>query len=81
MLYELINVIHSGFLNGRFIEENVKMIYNTFTMQHTEQNQIPALLMLIDFENVFDTISWKFIEETLNVFWDFDQKLVPNFLQ
>lgn len=81
MLYELINVVHSGFLNGRFIEENVKMIYNTFTMQHTEQNQIPALLMLIDFENVFDTISWKFIEETLNVFWDFDQKLVPNFLQ
>lgn len=53
MLYELINVVHSGFLNGRFIEENVKMIYNTFTMQHTEQNQIPALLMLIDFENVF----------------------------
>lgn len=81
MLYELINVVHSGFLNGRFIEENVKMIYNTFTMQHTEQNQIPALLMLIDFENVFDTISWKFIEETLNVFWDFDQKVVPNFLQ
>lgn len=37
------------------------MIYNTFTMQHTEQNQIPALLMLIDFENVFDTISWKSI--------------------
>lgn len=57
MLYELINVVQSGFLNGRFIEENVKMIYNTFTMQHTEQNQIPALLMLID----FDTISWKFI--------------------
>lgn len=56
MLYELINVVHSGFLNGRFIEDNVKMIYNTFTMQHTEQNQIPALLMLIDFENVFETI-------------------------
>lgn len=50
MFYELTNVDHSGFLNGRFIEENVKMIYNTFTMQHTEQNQIPALLMLIDFE-------------------------------
>lgn len=52
MLYELINVDHSGFLNGRFIDENVKMIYNTCIMQHTEQNQIPALLMLIDFLNV-----------------------------
>lgn len=61
MLYELINVVQSGFLSGRFIEKNVKMIYNTFTMQHTEQNQISALLMLIDFENVFDTISWKSI--------------------
>lgn len=49
MLYELINVDHSGFLNGRFIDENVKKIYNTCIMQHTEQNQIPVLLMLIDF--------------------------------
>lgn len=37
-------------------------------MQYTEQNQIPGLLMLIDFEKAFDTISWKFIYQTLDFF-------------
>lgn len=66
MLYKLINEDQTGFLKGRFIGENVRMIYDI--MQYTEQNQIPNLLMLIDFEKAFDTISWKFIYQTLDFF-------------
>lgn len=55
VLYKLINEDQTGFLKGRFIGENVRMIYDI--MQYTEQNQIPGLLMLIDFEKAFDTIS------------------------
>lgn len=66
MLYKLINEDQTGFLKGRFIGENVRMIYDI--MQYTEQNQIPGLLMLIDFEKAFDTISWKFIYQTLDFF-------------
>lgn len=37
-------------------------------MNYTEVHRIPGLLMLIDFEKAFYTISWKFIFETLDFF-------------
>ena len=37
-------------------------------MQYTEKQKIPGLLMLIDFEKAFDTISWNFIHSPLDFF-------------
>ena len=37
-------------------------------MQYTEVNKIPGLLMLIDFEKAFDSISWSFIYKVLKFF-------------
>ena len=37
-------------------------------MHYTEENNIPGLLLLIDFEKAFDSISWKFINKTLKFF-------------
>lgn len=37
-------------------------------MNYTQQNQIPGLLMLIDFEKAFDSISLNFIYQTLDLF-------------
>ena len=37
-------------------------------MQYTETNDIPGLLLMIDFEKAFDTVSWKFIDKTLAFF-------------
>jgi hypothetical protein len=37
-------------------------------MHYTEYNQIPGLLMLIDFEKAFDSIARKFIYQTLDFF-------------
>ena len=37
-------------------------------MNYTERKQIPGLIMLIDFEKAFDSVSWKFIFETLEYF-------------
>lgn len=37
-------------------------------MSYTEFNDIPGLLMLIDFEKAFDTVSWDFIFQTLTFF-------------
>ena len=34
-------------------------------MQYCEERNIPGLLMLIDFEKAFDSISFRFIEKTL----------------
>ena len=45
-------------------------------MQYTENNNIPGLLLMIDFEKAFDTVSWKFINKTLNFF-----NFGPSFIQ
>ena len=62
-LGKLINRGQTGFIKGRFIGENIRLIYDI--MHYTEYNQIPDLLMLIDFEKAFDTISLNFIYQTL----------------
>lgn len=56
----------TGFIPGRFIGENTRLIYDL--MHYTETNDIPGILLLIDFEKAFDSISWSFIEQVLDFF-------------
>jgi len=37
-------------------------------MQYTEQNNIPGMLFLIDFEKAIDSISWKFTKIVMHFF-------------
>ena len=37
-------------------------------MQYTEENNIPGILLVIDFEKAFDSVSWNFIDKTLDLF-------------
>lgn len=63
------NVIHQdqkGFISGRFIGENVRLIYDI--LFETKQENIPGLLLSIDFQQAFDSISWKFIKKTLDYY-------------
>ena len=48
------------------ISENTRLVYDI--MHITESNNLTGLLMLIDFEKAFDSISWKFIYKTLQFF-------------
>ena len=59
VLPKLISTTQTGFLDGRFIGESTRLIYDL--MNYTEDNKIDGLLMLIDFEKAFDSISWKFM--------------------
>ena len=36
-------------------------------MNYTEQNNIPGLLLLTDFEKTFDSLSWSFVQKALNI--------------
>jgi hypothetical protein len=65
-LDKLINTDQTGFIKGRFIGENVRLIYDI--MQYTEENNISGLLLLIDFEKAFDSLSWVFVDKTLSLF-------------
>jgi hypothetical protein len=53
----------TGFIPGRYIGENCRLIYDI--LHFTEENDIPGILLLIDFEKAFDSISWSFIYDTL----------------
>ena len=56
----------TGFIPGRYIGENTRIIYDL--MQFTEERNIPRLLLMIDFEKAFDSVSCQYIDKALNVF-------------
>lgn len=65
-LDKLIHPDQTGFIHGRYIGENTRLIYDM--MHYTEENNIPALLLLIDFEKAFDSLSWSFIDKVMKYF-------------
>ena len=66
VLDKLIDKDQTDFIKGRYIGENIRLIYDI--MSYTEQHDIPGLLLLIDFEKAFDSLSWSFIDKVLNIF-------------
>lgn len=66
VLNKLISTEQTGFIEGRFIGENTRLMYDL--LQHIEEQNIPGLLLLIDFEKAFDSLSWSFINKVLNFF-------------
>ena len=72
VLNSIISETQSGFMKGRYIGENTRFIYDL--MAYTEFKNIPGLLVLIDFEKAFDSISWSFIYKVLEYF-GFGKKL------
>ena len=66
VLHKLISNTQTGFMNNRFIGESTRLIYDV--MHYTQRNDIPGLLMLIDFQKAFDSVSWKFLHNILTLF-------------
>ena len=64
ILNKLISNDQTGFMSGRYIGENTRLIYDILHI--TDELDIPGLLLIIDFEKAFDSISWKFIRHVLN---------------
>ena len=50
-----------GFISGRFMGENMRLIYDV--LFETKNRNLQGLILSIDFEKAFDTVSWKFIEK------------------
>ena len=65
-LHKLIHTDQTGFIAGRYIGENIRLIYDI--MQYTEENNIPGLLLSVDFEKAFDSVSWSFIYKVMEFF-------------
>ena len=65
-LNTIINLDQTGFISGRFIGENSRLLFDTLC--YCEDNNIPGMLVIIDYAKAFDTIEWGFITYCLEIF-------------
>ena len=63
ILEKIIPNNQTGFLKGRNISDCTRLVYDI--MYYAEKENIPGLLLLVDFEKAFDSISWSFLNECL----------------
>jgi len=54
MLPELINEDQTGFMSGRYIGDNLRLIYDMIA--YLKGKNLPGLLLNIDFEKAFDSV-------------------------
>ena len=66
VLKRLINPDQTGFKKDRYIGQDIRLI-NDILEQTVTQN-IPGILIQLDFKKAIDTTEWKFIEKTLVLF-------------
>ncbi len=60
----LINFDQTGFLKGRNIGNNIRLLLDI--IDFTEFNDIPAAVLLLDIEKAFDSVSHKFLFKVLD---------------
>ena len=77
VLPKIISNTQTGFLQDRFIGETTRLVYDL--MCYTEQKKINGIIMLIDFEKAFDSISWNFLIEVLT-FFNFSEDTISKIL-
>ena len=63
VLPKIISMEQKGFLENRYIGENIRTLYDI--MQYLNEKQKLGMLLQIDFEKAFDSIEWKYINVIL----------------
>lgn len=66
VLPKLISEDQTGFMAGRYIGENIRMLYDL--INYLEHNKLPGLLVSVDFEKAFDSVDWKYMHNVLRAF-------------
>ena len=66
VLPKIINNDQTGFLKGRFIGENIRLIDSIINFTNTEKNT--WFTTVCRFRKAFDSIEWSFIEKTLKYY-------------
>ena len=60
----LISPSQTAYINGRFIGENSRLVYDVIeTLNHADK---AGLIIGVDFEAAFDTVSWEFLLDALD---------------
>ena len=65
-LDRIISIEPKGYLSGRSIADCTRVMYDTIF--ECENNRINGLILLVDFEKAFDSLSWNYIHKSLEKF-------------
>lgn len=65
-LPKLIHSDQTGFVNGRYIGQNIRLLSDI--MNFLDSKKYQGILLFVDFEKAFDTLEWSFISKTLEAF-------------
>ena len=65
-MHDLIHTDQSGFMKGRNIGHNIRLIMDI--MEYTDVYNIPGSILLLDIEKAFDSVSHNFLFQTLKQF-------------
>ena len=65
-LPKLINLDQTGFVKGRYIGQNIRLLSDK--TEYLDSKKTSGLLLFIDFEKAFDSLEWDFITKALNAF-------------
>ena len=66
VLPNIINNCQTGFLKGRYIGENIRLLFDI--IEHSSETNNPACLIFADFEKAFDSLDHSFMIKTLSSF-------------
>ena len=66
LLPNLVHTDQTGFIKGRYIGENIRLIIDI--MEHTKSESIPGILVSLDFRKAFDSLEWSFMMKALDIF-------------
>ena len=63
ILPKIISETQKGFLQGRYIGENVRLVFDMMSeLSHLKKK---GLILLLDFEKAFDSLEWSYTTEVL----------------
>jgi len=66
LLPYLIHYNQTGYVEGRFIGDAIRTVIDV--MEITDKQNIPGILMCVDFQKAFDSIEWNYIMKVLDAF-------------
>ena len=66
VLPTLINPDQTGYVKGRYIGENVRLIYDL--IHYTDKPNQKGIAIFLDFKKAFDSIEWNYLLQTLQFF-------------